>query len=130
MKNSKTTPTPTQSDYEIAKEIAERVIKAKIAEQAKIEKNVAEVVSRKYVPHFTENGTLFLVGRILKEVSRTTLNVSGEKIQLSYVLKTWNENYINLLVNMALAEIRKFNRNPNYVEEYEYKQYKSMLKNF
>lgn len=130
MKNIKTTPTPTQSDYETAKEIAERVIKAKIAEQAKIEKNVAEVVKRKYVPHFTENEMLFLVGRILKEVSRTTLNVSGEKIKLSYVLKTWNENYINLLVNMALDEIRKFNRNPKYVEDYEYKQYKRMLKTF
>lgn len=116
---------PTKGDYLKAIVILENTIKAKIVEQANIDKANAEKSGHEYVPFITIRVTPFLIGKILEEVSRSSINIGGSKIPMIYVIGTWEESIetsIDLIANKSLEEIGKFNHSQNYVEEYEHKK--------
>ena len=128
MKNNNlknTTTAITKEDRFLAQEMLTEIIKGKVIEQATIEIAACEVYGKKPFEKFDNKCATLLVGRILNEVSHSSLrNSDGVKISLINAFGNDIQTALSIVVNESLYEIKKFNDNPNYVEEYEYKQYK------
>lgn len=126
-----TTTAITKEDRFLAQEMLTEIIKGKVIEQATIEIAACEVYNKKPFEKFDNKCATLLIGRILNEVSHSSLrNSDGVKISLINAFGNDIQIALSIVVNEALYEINKFNNNPNYVEDYKYEHYKKCLKNF
>lgn len=107
-------PTITKEDRFLAQEMLTEIIKGKIIEQAIIETTACEVYGKKPFEKFGNKCATLLVGRILNEVSHSSLrNSDGDKISLINAFGVDLQTALSIVVGEALYEIKKFNDNSN-----------------
>lgn len=114
-----TTTAITKEDKLLAQEMLTEIIKRKVIDQATIEIATCEVYNKKPFEKFGNKCATLLIGRILKEVSHSSLrNSDGVKISLINAFGNDIQIALSIVVNESLYEIQKFNDSPNYVKEY------------